>query len=457
MADTPQRKLDPAQRAAAGLESVLLNPDQGGTEGDTEIAVLNPQLQKAEESSAAPPEEEVPVVESNRQRLRVLMITADTSLFVSGSQSQGEYLRLAALFDELHVIVLSRRRDKTPAELRLGEHAWLYATNTRTRLGALVRAHRIAHRELSFGGGFREDLVVSTDAFGPGMAGYWIGRSHQRPLQVQVFENPFDPHFVKDMRGNRWRKLAARFVIPRSHCLVVQAAYVGEEITKRYPHMRERISVLPPFHDIAYFRDAPPLFDLRERYPRFQFIILIISRLEARDRVSYALDVCIPIVQQYPTIGVVVVGDGHERKHLEQQAARAGVAEQIVFESKEDDLVSHMKSANVLLNVSVDEEHDAMLAAAAAAGLPVISVAGGMADVLFEDAVNAFVCPEGDFGCLHTRINEFLNDNRLRGSFAINGRNRVFEAGMQDAEVYRDAFVGVFESCVLKTYSDEAS
>lgn len=451
--------IPPEERAARGLTAALSRTD---TDEDVaeQVTLVDETLKarRAEavqreneqvDSTGAAPEQAQP----EREKLRVLVVTADTALFTAHSGAEAEYAALAGYLDELHIIVLTFRDGASYAPRRVGQNVWVYPTGSRSPLFALYDAYALARKQMAFAAGFRADLIVATDPFEAGLAAYAIGKRHDRPFQLQIFVNPFDAEYLRSEKGNKWRVFGAQFVIPRADCVFVRSKRIQTALERRYRAVAPRITLVPPFHNLSLFKDAAPSFDLHGRYPQFKFIVLVIAPLDAHSRVDFAIDACAPTLLRYPTIGLVIVGEGPLRAQLERQAARSNLQGRIVFESDPGDLISHMKSANLFLNVSSDEEHDALLAAAAAAGLPVLTVAGATASALFEDGVNAFICPENDMVCLQARIGEFLNDNHLRATFSINARSQVFAMMDQDIESYRKAFVESLKSCVLSAYS----
>lgn len=451
---------DPALREADELAAALKQ-----TGGDDELVVVDPILQQQEAEAARAAQAAAEAVRaaneaaaatpvSERMNIRLLLVTTDVSLFAAGSQMQSEYLQLSAYFDELHIVVLTERGSGLPESVRMSDRMWVYATNSRSRLFALYDTYRIVKKQLSFAAGFRADIIAATDPFEAGAAAHILSRRFDRPLHVQVPVDPFDQYFTQAREGNGWRRWAARYIIPRAECVLVRSVYLRDTLVRRYKKIVDQIMVLPAYRDLSFFRDSEPTFDAHTRYPQFKFIILIIARLDARSKIEFAFDACIPLLQQYPTIGLVVVGDGPELSNLKKKVTAEHVQDHIIFEPDTEDLVSYMKTSNLLVNPANTEENDATLAAAAAAGLPVLTVSGGAADAIFVDGINGMVCPSGDMVCFQARLNQFLNDNQLRTTFSINGRNHVFEVVEQDAAAYRESYVQSFESCVWKNFKE---
>lgn len=460
--------LDPSRRAARGLESSF-----DDTTGSEEIVILDENIKqrqvdelerveaaeaeraKIEEAAASINAEarQLPV-ESERQQIRIVMVTDDSTIFEEGSPAQQEYLQYASLFDELHVIVITYQEDGYTDTVRLDDHLWLYPTDSRNWVFAIYDAYRVGVNQLSFASGFRADVVAARDPFEAGLAGYLLSRRFDRPLQVQVLTNPFDQYFQGQSPKNRWLLFIAQFVLPRISCVCVTSGQLKSTLTRKYQKLSDRTVVLPVFRDLTLWRDATPTFSLKERYPQFKFLMLLVSSLTQKQNVEMAIDSVAYMISKYPTVGLVIVGDGPHRKALERKVLSMNLQNQIVFEPQTDDTISHMKSADLLLNTASFEENDDVLTQAAAAGLPLVTVSGGITDVLIEDGMSGFVCPPNDRNCFEARINEFLNNNQLRKTFSMNARDRVFEVVEQDQGAYLRTFAGTFERCLVDSYHE---
>ena len=227
------------------------------------------------------------------------------------------------------------------------------------------------------------------------------------------------------------------------------SAKVKERLLERYGENARRMHVLPPYHNLNLWRDTQPTLDLKKRYPSFQFLILTIADFPEDRNITTALASCASVLRQYATVALVVVGGSRYQETLEKYIEEQELTGKVILEPMQEDVLSHMKTADVLLNVSDTEESEVLLVEAAAASLPIITVASNAADTFFEDGVSAFICPESDVECLSTRVNEFLNRNQLRKTLAINARNRVFVLIDQNEDAYLGSLVDIFETCAI--------
>jgi glycosyltransferase involved in cell wall biosynthesis len=145
-----------------------------------------------------------------------------------------------------------------------------------------------------------------------------------------------------------------------------------------------------------------------------------------------------------------MVGNGPLRSHLEHQAIALGIQKQVEFESMPTEIISHMKSANILIHLSEDGGEDDLLIEAAVAKLPIIANAFGLAGKLFVDGESACLCSFDDIECVSDNINRYLNENQDRARYALNASTTVFERIEQDYGAYLVAYNQSIERCLAK-------
>ena len=453
---------DSAQQAKESLESAIgdiastedvIRLDTGVKKQDEAAIASDLEVEKTMPSAPLPPAEPREVRHtSDRQQIRVLMIMDDPLVFVEGSTVHEEYRRYALLFDELHVIVLTSKDDEYTEPVRVNDTFWLYPSRSGNWLFSIYRAYRTGVSQLSFASGFRADIIATRNPFEAGLAGYFLARRFSRTLQIHVHTNPFDPYFQEQSAKNWFLVFIAWFILPRANCIRVTSEYLKNALTKRFGDRLRRLIVLPVFHDLGLWFHSQPRFSLKDIYPQFKFIMLIVAEMHPRQNIELAIDAASYVLSKYPIVGLVIVGEGSHRKTLERKVASMKMQDYIKFEPHVDDTVSYMKSADLFLNTADFDENDEVLAQAAAAGVPIISTSGGLADALIEDGKSGFLCPKNDVTCFGTRINEFLNNNRYRKMFSTNVRDRVFSIVEQDPNEYYWRYAQSFVQCVVDSY-----
>ncbi len=214
------------------------------------------------------------------------------------------------------------------------------------------------------------DLVTAQDPFETGLIGWLFAKTLRARLQFQVHTDFLSPYFAQHSMLNRLRVLIARFLIPRSDCIRVVSERIKKSLSA-ISHQPSAVSVLPIFVDIEKIKNVPIRADLRKKYPQFDFIILMASRLTKEKNIGLAIEAMREVVKEYPKTGLIIVGNGPEKYK---------VRENIVFEDWTDDLISYCKTADLFLLTSNYEGYGRTLIEAAAAGCNIVSSDVGVAD-----------------------------------------------------------------------------
>ncbi len=390
-------------------------------------------------------------VMSDRDMVRLLIVTRDSSLTSHESIAKTRILRLSELFAEIHCIVLTVKGDVLSAPSRLSNNVWVYPTASSHGWRMVFDAQRIAKEQLQFVGGFRADIVLAEDPFESGVAGYLIAGKYDRPFEIHVFDDFYDPGFREMENHNDLRLIAARFVLPRADGIRTRSEYLQERLMRDYKKKKQRIEVLPVYYDLEAWKRTELRFQLVERYPQFQFILLHITNMKEAAHTDRVITGLARVLMQYPHVGLVVVGDGPQYDALQKQVVTLGLRAQVVFEGMVRDLTSHMKSAHALLHISDDPEEEVYLLQAAAVGLPIIANIAGIASELFLDGESAGLCALDHPSCLSDKVQFLMNRPDARVRFAQEAEASVFANVEQNYEEYlasyRDSILrGAFAS-----------
>lgn len=168
---------------------------------------------------------------------------------------------------------------------------------------------------------------------------------------------------------------------------------------------------------------------------------LFIGRLVERKGVDLLLQ-----AMRNPRLGqakAIILGDGEEREHLHNLAARLGVIDRIVFAGEHAEIRPWLGAADVFVFPSRLEGLPNALLEAMSAGLPAIATRiGGCTDVI-RDGTGVLVEPD-NAEALGSAMQHIMVDERARKRLAVNARQHILKefsfhqliARFQD--VYRD-------------------
>ena len=160
--------------------------------------------------------------------MKVLSISLDRKVFEQGSAVRSRLLDYGRLVEELHIIVFAKKSYGFKNE-SFPPNIFLYPTNTRTRLGYILRAIVIAYEIKR--SGISIDVVSAQDPFETGLIAFLISRILRAKLHLQIHTDVMSPYFKKESLMNRVRVLFATFLIPRANAIRVVSERIKNSLT----------------------------------------------------------------------------------------------------------------------------------------------------------------------------------------------------------------------------------
>lgn len=201
-----------------------------------------------------------------------------------------------------------------------------------------------------------------------------------------------------------------------------------------------RIQVLPMGVDTRRFTPALRSESLREALNANGPILLFVGRLVEKKAARYAVEALPAVLGLHPMARLIVVGDGPQRRELEQLVRDRGLTESVQFLGpvSNSDLPAYYASADVFVGPSVverggdTESFGVVFAEAMASGCPVVTTdAGGITDVV-EHGASGIVVPQRDATAIAAAVNSILSDSARSGDLRRRGieRARAFDHGV---------------------------
>lgn len=297
------------------------------------------------------------------------MLSTDRKAFEEGSAVRERFREYAGTFGELHVIIFSLAKLGLRSETVKG-NLHLHPTNSKSKLLYVRDAARIGKNLPT------PTIITAQDPFEVGFAGYVLRSALRTPLQLQVHTDFRTPAFARTSALNVVRGMLARFLLPRADGVRVVSSRIAASL-KQYK-LKTPPVILPIVVDVAALQKAPRSEALRERFARFSHRLLVVSRLEREKNVAGALRAFVEVRKTFPDAGLIVVGEGSERKSLEECARRMGAEGSVVFEGWQQP-AAYYKEADVLVAPLLYDGFGMSVVEALASGLPVVATDVGIA------------------------------------------------------------------------------
>ena len=397
--------------------------------------------------------------------MKVLMLSTDENILREGSEARRRMEEYGALFSELHIVVLARQNYQLPRPpsqawawlrrcgraitppamqgqaLRAGNYQkegnlFVHPTNSRNKLVALWGAYKIGKKILKdnqvIDPSIRWDdrvahnwVITAQDAFEIGLVSCLLKKKFVVPLQLQVHTDFLSSYFWRESLKNKIRVILAKWLLPRADGVRVVSERIRHGIITNYHLPITKVSTLPIFVDTAKIHDAAIKTDLHKKYPQFETIVLMASRLTREKNIGLAISAMGEIVKKYPKTGLVVVGSGPERSFLNLQPTTYNLQANVVFEDWSDDLASYYKTADIFLLTSNYEGYGRTAIEAMAGGCVVVMTDVGLAGDIIKHGENGLVFPVGDKIALVNVLADLIVDGQKRRALGDEAREGV--------------------------------
>lgn len=238
-----------------------------------------------------------------------------------------------------------------------------------------------------------------------------------------------------------------RFSIERSDRITSVSQWLKDETVKAFGCENSRVDVIPNFVDPVAFDRARHGDAMRRELGHGSPVMMHISNFRPVKRVRDVVRIFAGVRAQRPAT-LVMVGDGPDRGAAEEEARTLGVAQDVRFLGRIDDVAPLLSAADLYLFPSETESFGLSALEALASGVPVIaSRVGGVAEVV-RDGITGALLPLGDVKAMSAAALEYLEPARwakASAAAAADARARFATADVvgQYETLYGEALAGV--------------
>lgn len=353
--------------------------------------------------------------------MKVLMISTDRLICQTGSEVRRRIMDYGSLFDELVVIVLTKKSDNLKSE-NLTDNVRIIVTGARFRITSIFSAF-FKGCEILKGREAASWVVTSQDPFETGLIAFGLKIFYQIPWQVQIHTDLGSNNFRHESLLNLLRFFTSFFIIRFADGVRVVSLRVKNYLVDSW-QLKQNITLLPILVESRKTDLTIDSLSIKQKYPKFSFIILMASRLTKEKNFPLALGALAEASKNRPGLGLVIVGSGPEKNKLTKLTQAMGIAERVVFEDWTCELQNFYHEADLFLLTSNYEGYGRTIVEAGLIGCPILSADIGLVG---EVATNEdiLICPVGDEDCFAEKIGWAVSHQRELSQMALKFKDKL--------------------------------
>lgn len=146
--------------------------------------------------------------------------------------------------------------------------------------------------------------------------------------------------------------------------------------------------------------------------PLDAIVIGSVGRLTEQKGYCYLLDAAPAILQDYPNAYFLIVGDGHLKQALIEQANTLGILSRVIFTGARTDVVELLYCMDLFVSSSLWEGLPTVILEAMACRLPVVATNIPGTNELVQDGINGWLAPAKDSRTLSKIVIQALRDSQ---------------------------------------------
>lgn len=271
------------------------------------------------------------------------------------------------------------------------------------------------HRELPF------DLVHAHVALPDGSAARHFAKRHQVPLVVTIHGQDF---YYTIHQKPAWRKAVMDVLEAADRVVVVSSKLKGIAESEQLMNDVTKTEIIHNGANLqAVYRGDNPL---REDYTG-KLILLTVGYLIARKGHDYVLQAMAHLIDRFPNLHYLIIGDGEERPHLEERVRTLGLTDHVEFLGlrPHQEVLQYMDLCDIFVLPSWDEAFGVVYVEAMSQGCLVIGCVGEGIEDFVETGKTGFLVPSKDVDGLARVLDKVCSDPVLRTTVGSNAKTLV--------------------------------
>lgn len=293
--------------------------------------------------------------------------------------------------------------------------------------------------------------ILQTHGARANFYGRIAGRLAGVPVIISTVHNSLKDYEVRSLR--RWLyTVLLRLTLPLVHRIICVSEANRRDLIEECPAVAAKTQTVYNGVDPSAFSSQPDRQPVRKELGTTQGPVLVtIGRLTDQKGHRYLLQALPRLLETWPQLCCVFVGEGELRDALHHMAIDLGVEQACRFVGVREDIADILAAADLFVLPSLSEGFPFVLLEALAMGRPVVASRVNGVPELIEDHKTGFLVPARDPQALARAIREVLSDpvaalkmgaagqTVVRERFTVDrmvaNTTAIFDAAMQDAGV----------------------
>jgi glycosyltransferase involved in cell wall biosynthesis len=293
--------------------------------------------------------------------------------------------------------------------------------------------------------------ILQTHGARANFYGRIAGRLAGVPVIISTVHNSLKDYEIRSVRRGLYRFLLS-LTLPLVHRIICVSDANRRDLIEECPAAEARIQTVYNGVDSSAFPFQPDRKKVREELGIGPGPVLVtIARLTEAKGHQYLLQALPSLLETWPQLCCLFVGEGELRDRLHSLAVELAVERSCRFMGVREDIADILAAADVVVLPSLSEGFPFVLLEALAMGCPVVASHVNGVPELIEDHKTGLLVPARDPQALAAAIREVLSDPITASKMGAAGRavvrrrftvdqmvantTAVFDAAMQDAGV----------------------
>lgn len=218
------------------------------------------------------------------------------------------------------------------------------------------------------------------------------------------------------------RTYMASFLKHSEYATMPTEMAIGDLVPKKRKHFQVTVEPLSNGVDLSQFG---PKKASQKIYKKFHLaqdrpIVLYVGRVDPEKSISQVVTAFAGVLEEVPEAQLVVVGDGTDRRHLQDLVRALGIEKSVVFPGRiyPPEIMEVYRTATLFATASETETQGIVLIEAAATGLPLVAVDAGAVRELCQHKKNGILCQPGDVAEITDAMVKILKNPDVREKYS---------------------------------------